>query len=81
MGKETFERMKSTFISFNEDVLGIKVEDSLPGGKLLKIILKEYQQAKEAKNYDKVDELRSALKEGGIVVKDMKTGIDWAYEE
>ena len=73
--------MKSTFISFNEEVLGIKAEDSLPGGQLLDIILKEYQQAKEARNYDKVDELRSALKAGGIVVKDMKTGIDWAYEE
>tara|TARA_Y100001972_G_C7659441_1_gene332376 strand:- start:948 stop:2429 length:1482 start_codon:yes stop_codon:yes gene_type:complete len=81
IGKETFERMKSTFISFNEEVLGIKAEDSLPGGQLLDIILKEYQQAKEARNYDKVDELRSALKAGGIVVKDMKTGIDWAYEE
>ncbi|MBV6641727.1 MAG: cysteine--tRNA ligase, partial [Cyclobacteriaceae bacterium] len=81
IGKETFERMKTTFIEFNEEVLGIKAEDSLPGGQLLDIVLKEYKQAKDAKNYEKVDELRSALKESGIVVKDMKTGIDWAYEE
>ena len=81
IGKETFERMKKTFIEFNEEVLGIKAEDSLPGGQLLDIVLKEYKQAKDAKNYEKVDELRSALKESGIVVKDMKTGIDWAYEE
>ncbi len=81
IGKETFERMKKTFIGFNEEVLGLEVEDSLPGGKLLEIILKEYQVAKEKKNYEKVDELRAALKTNGIVVKDMKTGIDWAYEE
>lgn len=81
LGKETFERMKTTFIQFNEEVLGIKAEDSLPSGQLLDIVLKEYKHAKDAKNYEKVDELRSALKESGIVVKDMKTGIDWAYEE
>ncbi len=81
IGKETFNRMKETFRSFTIDVLGLKVEDALPSGKLLDIVLKEYQSAKEAKNYDKVDELRAALKSSGIVVKDMKTGIDWAYEE
>ena len=41
----------------------------------------EYKAAKEAKNYDKVDELRAKLKAEGVIVKDMKTGIDWAFEE
>ena len=81
LGKETFDRMKSTFLSFAQEVLGLKPENALPSGKLLSIILKEYAKAKSEKNYEKVDELRAELKAQGIVVKDMKTGVDWAYEE
>ena len=48
---------------------------------MLDIILAVYQQAKNNKDYDKVDWVRKELKQLGIVVKDMKTGIDWSYEE
>jgi len=81
IGKETFERMKETFISFTEEVLGLKLESSVSSDHLLEVILNEYKSAKETKNYEKVDELRAQLKSEGVIVKDMKTGIDWAFEE
>lgn len=81
IGKETFDRMKTTFISFCEDILGLQLETNLSSQNLLEVILEEYAAAKEAKNYDKVDELRAKLKAEGVIVKDMKTGIDWAFEE
>ncbi|HCX24236.1 MAG: cysteine--tRNA ligase [Flammeovirgaceae bacterium] len=81
IGKETFERMRTTFIAFCEEILGLKLETNLSSQNLLEVILEEYKAAKEAKNYDKVDELRAKLKAEGVIVKDMKTGIDWAFEE
>ncbi len=81
IGQETFDRMKTTFISFAEDILGLRLESEISSQNLLDVILEEYKSAKEAKNYDKVDELRAKLKSEGVIVKDMKTGIDWAFEE
>lgn len=81
IGRETFARMKETFICFTEDILGLKLESGIATEKLLEVILTEYKQAKAAKDYDKVDELRAKLKAEGVIVKDMKTGIDWAFEE
>jgi len=81
IGMETFNRMKEVYQSFVLDVLGLKEESSLDIDKLMNILIKEYGTAKEAKNYDKVDEIRSELKDLGVVLKDMKSGIDWAYEE
>ncbi|MCV9388592.1 cysteine--tRNA ligase [Reichenbachiella ulvae] len=81
IGKDTFERMKETYESFVLDVLGLKEETNVDVDELMDIVIKEYAEAKADKNYDKVDALRSSLKEQGIMLKDMKTGIDWAYEE
>ena len=84
ISKESFDKLKSTLIDFTEKVLGIKEE--LPQGeKMLKemiaTLVEMYKEAKEARNYEKVDYLRSKAKEIGIVFKDMKDRIDWAYEE
>ncbi len=81
IGKGTFNKMKETIISFVEDVLGLKQESGIDGENLLNILLKEYKEAKEAKDYEKVDEIRASLKKEGIVLKDMKGKVDWAYEE
>ncbi len=81
LSKETFESLKSTFNAFVSDILGLKSEmsdDLLPE---IEKCLAEYKVAKEEKDYDKVDEIRAILKEKSIVVRDMKFGIDWAYEE
>ena len=77
----TFQRMKDTFIGFTEEVLGLVEEHPDDLDPLLKIVLTTYQEAKAEKDYDKVDTIREQLKQQGIVLKDMKTGVDWAYEE
>lgn len=81
IGKEIFDRMKETFLSFTEDVLGLKYESDINSEELIKVILNEYKEAKGSRNFEKVDELRAQLKTQGVVVKDMKNKIDWAFEE
>lgn len=81
IGRETFDRMKSTILGFTEEVLGLSQEITLNGEHLLQALLDEYQEAKEAKNYEKVDLIRAKLKSESIIVKDMKGKIDWALEE
>ncbi|AWW30401.1 cysteine--tRNA ligase [Echinicola strongylocentroti] len=81
LGKEVFEKLIQTFIVFVEDILGLVEEKSDKQQALLELLLKLYKEAKLAKDYDKVDEIRAALKSIGIVVKDMKEKVDWAYEE
>jgi cysteinyl-tRNA synthetase len=61
--------------------LGLKEEVANNQQGLLDVLLKLYSESKTARNYDKVDEIRNGLKDLGIVVKDMKDKIDWAYEE
>ncbi|MFD2033633.1 cysteine--tRNA ligase [Belliella marina] len=81
LGKEVFEKMIDTFVVFVEEILGLQEEKPDHQEGLLEVLLKLYTDAKLAKNYGKVDEIRSALKTMGIIVKDMKDKIDWAYEE
>lgn len=81
IGEETFERMKSTYVSFIEDVFGLLEEKPANPEEIVETLLEFYKDAKANKAYDKVDAIRASLKKQGIVVKDMKTGVDWAYEE
>lgn len=81
LGKEIFKKLIHTYVTFTEDVLGLREEkpDDLEG--ILGMIIALYAEAKKAKAYDKVDQIRAGLKKFGIVLKDMKDKIDWAYEE
>ncbi|MFT6882251.1 MAG: cysteinyl-tRNA synthetase [Marinoscillum sp.] len=81
IGKEVFDRMKSTFLVFTQDILGLKYEGPQASDKLIEVVLGEYKNAKASKDYDKVDELRTKLKSLGIVIKDLKHTIDWSLEE
>lgn len=81
IGQDAFDKMKETFNTFVLEVLGLKDEDHINSEGMLDILISVYSDAKEAKDYDKVDEIRGKLKGLGVVLKDMKTGIDWAYEE
>lgn len=81
LGEEGFNRLKSTFLVFVEDVLGLKEELMVNPKNLIGVLLQLYREAKEAKNYEKVDEIRGLLKNEGITLKDLKHGVDWAYEE
>jgi cysteinyl-tRNA synthetase len=81
LGEEVFSKMKETFETFVMDILGLIEEKGDVQNSMLDLLLKLYSEAKIARNYAKVDEIRAGLKEMGFVVKDMKDKIDWAYEE
>ncbi|RNI33267.1 cysteine--tRNA ligase [Rufibacter immobilis] len=78
---ETFEQMRAAYRTLVTDILGLKEEQTASAQTLLEVVLGFYKEAKENKDYAKVDAIRAQLKGQGIVIKDMKTGIDWAYEE
>jgi cysteinyl-tRNA synthetase len=78
---DSFNRMKQVYISLVEDVLGLAEEESSSSETFREGLLQFYKEAKEAKQYDKVDAIRALFKREGLVIKDMKHGIDWAYEE
>ncbi|HRH34927.1 MAG TPA: cysteine--tRNA ligase, partial [Catalimonadaceae bacterium] len=65
---------------FCEDVLGL-VEERPEGDSVLEGMLDMYRQFKSARQYDKVDEIRTYFKNQGLVIRDMKHRIDWAYDE
>jgi cysteinyl-tRNA synthetase len=64
-----------------QDVLGLKEETNTSAEQLIDLTLSFYAQAKVDKAYDKVDQIRAALKSQGIVIKDTKAGVEWAYSE
>ena len=81
IGKETFQKMKSTFNEFTFEILGLEEENNIDSKEMLSLLIDIYKEAKANKDYDKVDEIRSKLKASGVVIKDMKDQVDWAYEE
>ncbi|QHL87689.1 cysteine--tRNA ligase [Nibribacter ruber] len=81
ISKEVFEQMRTAYQTMVKDILGLKEEQTANAMDMLQLVLSFYKEAKEAKDYAKVDLIRAQLKGQGIVIKDMKTGIDWAYEE
>lgn len=81
IGEETFNSLLSTYISIVENVLGLLEEKPADVEGIIEIIIGLYKQAKLAKEYDKVDDIRAKLKNYGVVLKDMKESVGWAYEE
>jgi cysteinyl-tRNA synthetase len=76
-----FEQLKTTYTTLVTEVLGLLEERPDNLEEMLNLLLRFYKEAKDAKDYGKVDEIRAEFKKLGIVIKDMKNGIDWAYEE
>lgn len=81
LGEEVFNELKEKFVALTEDVLGLKEESNANIDAFAKGMLTLYSEYKETKQYDKVDQIRAYFKANGLVIKDMKTKIDWAYEE
>jgi len=81
LGEKIFHKLIDTYQVFVQDILGIKEEIPENQHALMEILLEIYEEAKRTKTYDKVDFIRARLKEIGIVLKDMRDQIDWAYEE
>jgi cysteinyl-tRNA synthetase len=81
LSEEIFNKMKNTYITLVEEVLGLKEESLAHPENFINGLLELYKAAKDKKEYDKVDQIRAYFKKEGLVIKDMKHGIDWAYEE
>lgn len=79
LGSMAFTQLKNTYIIFVRDILGLCEENNVSLEALLNILLELYRQAKEKKQYDQVDTIRSQLKMQGIVLQDTPTGVSWCY--
>jgi cysteinyl-tRNA synthetase len=80
LGKETFQMLKENFLCFSTEILGLKEENSAMSG-IIPGLLNLYKEFKTEKQYQKVDEIRAMFKQAGLVIRDLKSGPDWAYEE
>ncbi|MFN8437624.1 MAG: cysteine--tRNA ligase [Cytophagales bacterium] len=78
--QELFHKLIHTFKVFFTDVLGFVEENYVSTDGTVHSLLEIYKEAKEAKAYEKVDQIRAYLKKEGVAVKDMKGKVDWAYE-
>lgn len=79
--KETFEKVRSTYQGLVLEVLGLKEEKPTDIGPSLELVLDLYRAAKRIRDYDRVDQIRASMKEQGILIKDLKDSVEWAYEE
>ncbi len=80
LGKEVFDKLIAYYQKFFIEILGLKEEISSADG-VLNGMLSLYKEYKEARKFDKVDEIRAYFKENGMIIKDLKHRIDWAWEE
>ncbi|RPD49781.1 cysteine--tRNA ligase [Hymenobacter sediminis] len=92
---EALTEATTTFRTLVQDVLGLQDEPRANVEDLLGLTLDFYKIAKQSatqareegnmeeatKHYGEIDRIRAALKDQGIVVKDTKAGVDWAYSE
>lgn len=81
LGKENFENLKSAFIIYTQDILGLEEEFLGDKESVVKGMLSLYKEYKANQQYDKVDEVRAYFKGNQMTIKDMKHKIDWAWEE
>lgn len=81
IGEQVFNKMKSTFLTFTIDILGLKEEQPVVFNGLVNSMLGIYKEAKAKREFDKVDKIRADFKAHGLLIKDMKNEISWAYEE
>ncbi len=80
LGEEVFDKLIGNYKLFFEEILGLKEENGDQTA-VLDGMLNLYSEFKENRRYDKVDEIRAYFKENGMVIKDLKHRIDWAWEE
>lgn len=80
LGEKPFQDLKENFILNLEKILGLKEEKS-DSDEMVEGMLALYQEYKSAKQYDKVDQIRAYFRKQGLVIKDLKDKIEWAYAE
>ena len=81
---EDLKELGDTMRLFTFDLLGLKsnkgtnnAEREKAYGKIVDMVLKMRQQAKEAKDWTTSDEIRKALANAGFEVNDTKDGVTW----
>jgi cysteinyl-tRNA synthetase len=75
--KETFESFKNTYISFIEDVLGLKEEEDHNYELLdsvIHVLINMRKKARQDKNFALSDKIRDELKQHGVQLMDGKNG-------
>jgi cysteinyl-tRNA synthetase len=80
LGETVFNELIGRYSVFLNQVLGLE-EEVIEAGALIPGMLELYQEFKAARQYEKVDQIRGWFKSQGLVIRDLKTQIDWAYEE
>jgi len=79
---KSLESMKELYNTFVFEIMGLKDEKSGAGDlkltdDLMNIIIGLRQDAKNNKNFDVSDNIRKALNDIGVTLKDKKDGADW----
>lgn len=81
VGAYALAKAANTYQEFVQNILGLHEEPRADAEDLLGLLMLFYTDAKNAKDYDKVNEIRAYIKDYGIVLKDTKAGVEWAYSE
>jgi cysteinyl-tRNA synthetase len=81
IGEETFTALKKNYVLFFEEILGLKEENNGSDASIINGMLELYKEYKENRLFDKVDQIRTYFKDNGMVIRDLKHRIDWAWEE
>jgi cysteinyl-tRNA synthetase len=80
ISKAAFNTLSTTYTTFITNILGLKEDNQTTTTESLELLLTIYRQAKEKKQYDQVDFIRSALQKIGIAIKDHAKGVSWEYQ-
>ena len=85
MSSNDLELFRKLFNTFVFEILGLK--DETTGGSdekltadLMKLIIDLRQNSRNKKEWNLSDQIRDELKKAGIVLKDMKDGVEWERE-
>ncbi len=83
IGREDLEKLRSLLNTMAFDILGLKKKEKPAGdtgltGKLIEALLELRQKAKDNKDYDTSDRIRTQLNHLGITIKDTKDGTGWS---
>ncbi len=81
IGLDVFEKLKTKFVDFIENILGLEEEKPTNDEAVIQGMLELYRDHKAKQEYDKVDQIRTYFKANSMSIKDMKHKIDWAWEE
>lgn len=81
IGRELFERLINDFGVYFTQILGLKEEDNGSDKAVVDGMLDLYKEYKNNRQFDKVDQVRAYFKQNGMVIKELKHRIDWAWEE